>query len=156
MGHIRVVLVVFGLAISSCGSRSAKVESDGSVPDLSVPADALAAADLEIGDLLSSPDLQSLRRALAFGLPRSVPLQFDVQAAASGDFDEDGHLDLALVNFNDPSVSIFIGDGTGGFAVGKHYAVHVGGAAAAVADVDGDGHLDIVVPSLEGAFTVWS
>jgi hypothetical protein len=65
---------------------------------------------------------------------------------ATGDFNEDGNLDLAVV---DPgaggTVSIFLGDGKGGFKLSARYVAGALSGRIAVADFNGDGHIDVAV-----------
>jgi hypothetical protein len=67
--------------------------------------------------------------------------------AATGDFSGDGKLDLAVTNNSTTgSVSVFRGDGNGGFAAAVKY--NTGGSGTwciATADFNRDGRLDIVV-----------
>ncbi len=66
-------------------------------------------------------------------------------AIALGDLDGDGELDLAVANRFDDSISIYAGDGAGGFtpatelSVSGHEVVDL-----ALHDLDGDGRLDIL------------
>ena len=64
----------------------------------------------------------------------------------TGDFNNDGIPDFATANFNDNTVSVYVGDRTGAFTqvVGSPFAVGAGPVALAVADLRADGHLDIV------------
>ena len=63
---------------------------------------------------------------------------------ATGDFNGDGKLDLAVANANDGTVSILLGNGDGTFQPAINYAV--GGAfSIAVADFNGDGKPDLAV-----------
>lgn len=67
-------------------------------------------------------------------------------AIVAGDFNRDGILDMAVVNTNDNTVSVLIGDGRGGFTVSKVIALNGNGAdAIGVADFNGDGNPDLVV-----------
>ncbi len=68
--------------------------------------------------------------------------------AAVGDWNEDGVLDLATVNF--PSITILLGEGRGAFRV--HAVLAQEGSrrvAPSVADFDGDGHLDLITSNSE-------
>lgn len=51
----------------------------------------------------------------AFSEPVSFAVGNGPNLIATGDFNEDGHLDLAVANAKDNSVSILIGDGSGNF-----------------------------------------
>jgi FG-GAP-like repeat len=66
---------------------------------------------------------------------------------AVGDFNEDGNLDLAVVEpgSGTGAVAIFLGDGKGGFKLSARYAIGAASGRIAVGDFDGDGHLDIAV-----------
>ena len=64
---------------------------------------------------------------------------------AAGDFDGDGNIDLAVLNSNDKTISILIGDGTGGFTVSGTYGTGNGPVAIVVGDFNGDGKLDLAV-----------
>jgi FG-GAP-like repeat len=65
-----------------------------------------------------------------------------------GDFNEDGNLDLAVVEANgtgNGALMIFLGDGEGGFKLSASYPVGIASGFVTVADFDGDGHLDAAV-----------
>jgi hypothetical protein len=67
---------------------------------------------------------------------------------AVGDFNEDGNLDLAVVEANgtgDGSLTIFLGDGKGGLKRFASYPIGIESVNVAVADFNGDGHLDAAV-----------
>ena len=67
---------------------------------------------------------------------------------ASGDLNEDGNQDLAVVETSgtgDGLLAIFLGDGAGHFKLSANYQTGVGSASLALADFNGDGHLDVAV-----------
>jgi hypothetical protein len=67
-------------------------------------------------------------------------------AVATGDFNSDGNLDLAVANADDSMVRILLGDGTGHFSMasGSPFSVGISPTSLASADFDGDGELDLV------------
>jgi len=62
---------------------------------------------------------------------------------AIGDVDGDGRADLAVANYGGGDVTVFRGDGKGGFAAAGVFAVGRTPAGIAVADLDGDGRADV-------------
>jgi len=69
-------------------------------------------------------------------------------ALAVGDFNDDGHLDLAVTNNGNPGlVTILLGDGKGSFAIGSSFNTGVVSWSVVAADFNGDGELDLAVVS---------
>jgi len=66
---------------------------------------------------------------------------------ATGDFNGDGNTDLAITNSIDDTVTILLGNGSGGFtaASGGPFAVGHAPNSIAVADFNGDGYADLAV-----------
>jgi hypothetical protein len=62
-----------------------------------------------------------------------------------GDFNSDGHPDLATVNSTTTTVSILLNNGSGTFAAKVDYATGTGPLDLAVGDLNNDGHPDIAV-----------
>ncbi len=67
------------------------------------------------------------------------------RAVGSGDFNGDGKPDLAVANYADNTVEIFLSNGNGTFGSGILAATGTGPDALAVGDFNGDGKLDLAV-----------
>ncbi|HEX8298670.1 MAG TPA: FG-GAP-like repeat-containing protein [Rubricoccaceae bacterium] len=61
-----------------------------------------------------------------------------------GDFNGDGHMDLAVANVGGSRVSVLLGDGAGGFPQGASYLSGQTVRAISSMDVDGDGQDDLI------------
>lgn len=74
-------------------------------------------------------------------------------STAVGDFNGDGKQDLAIANQTDGTVTVLLGDGSGGFtaAAGSPFTVGATPFALAVADLNGDGIADLAVPNSGGS-----
>jgi hypothetical protein len=83
---------------------------------------------------------------VSFFLPLFFLAGTQPRFVVTGDFNEDGALDLAVANT--AGVSVFIGNGDGSFRPPVSFAAGPGAAyAIAVGDFDGDEHLDLAVAS---------
>lgn len=99
------------------------------------------------------PNLEVLEDRLtpSFSQAASFHVGPSPQAMVAGDFNNDGHLDLATANGGNTSVSVLLGDGQGGFGA----AINIDNGDTgfysynrlAVSDFDGDGRLDLAVAS---------
>jgi hypothetical protein len=109
---------------------------------------------LILGLLISMPMFAGAVRVawgeLAFATHVDYPAPENPGAMVSGDFDRDGHPDLAVANYSG-TVSIFLNHGDGTFRPGQDYST--GGQprnvypvlSIATADLNRDGILDLVV-----------
>ena len=90
------------------------------------------------------------RRLLAFSPAASFPVGPNPQAMVAGDFNNDGHLDLATANSDDGTVSVLLGDGHGGFgaAIDSSPSASYPRVSLAVADFNNDGNLDLAMSPL--------
>ncbi len=66
-------------------------------------------------------------------------------SVASGDFNGDGQVDIAVVNKADGTVSVLLGKGDGTFGSAVTYAAGTNPASVAVSDFNGDGISDLAI-----------
>lgn len=67
------------------------------------------------------------------------------QCVRTGDFDEDGNIDLVSANFGFNEVSVLLGNGNGAFGIDYPYSAGSGPYWVAVADFNEDDHQDLAV-----------
>jgi hypothetical protein len=91
-------------------------------------------------EALENRTLPSFFGAAQFFATGSVPT-----SVAVGDFNHDGHLDLAVANFFGNTVSVLLGDGNGGFTTTSTVLAGDGPFSVAVGDFSHDGNLDLAV-----------
>jgi uncharacterized repeat protein (TIGR01451 family) len=68
----------------------------------------------------------------------------------TGDFNRDGKLDLAAINYPDNKLSVLLGNGDGTFQNYVQYPVGLNPYGIEVADLNGDGILDLVTNNYNG------
>jgi hypothetical protein len=110
--------------------------NDDGIDDLAVPIADTAGVNVLFGD--ASGFLQG---------PTVLPGS-GTSSVASADLDGDLDADLVTTSQYSPSgVTVWLGDGAGGFGSPGFYAPGAGPLSAALADVNGDGRLDIIMTS---------
>jgi len=95
------------------------------------------------------------RTVLSFAaVPPSFPTGPDPHAVVAADFAGSGRLDLAVVNEQSNTVSVFPGNGDGAFQPKVDYTVGTDPDALAAGDFNGDGRPDLAVVNLTGSVSV--
>lgn len=94
------------------------------------------------------------RCLLSFNPVASPLVGINPQAVVTGDFNKDGRLDLVTANTGDNSVSVLLGNGSGGFASAGQYAAGSSPRSVAVGDFNKDGNLDLAAANAGGAVSV--
>ena len=84
-----------------------------------------------------------------FGPPTNYPADIGSWGITTGDFDEDGHTDLVVTNFDATNISIFLGNGNGTFATHVTYSVPGFSTSVTTGDFNEDGHTDLAVTNTE-------
>ena len=75
----------------------------------------------------------------------SLPSGYSPAALAAADFNKDGHIDLAVADEGNNTISIFLGNGDGTFQPRTDYPVGSSPVWISAADFNGDGVLDLAV-----------
>ena len=103
--------------------------------------------------LIASGSINPTAVNASFTAPAVPPTTFGngTVAAATGDFNNDGFVDLAVVNSSDGTLSIALGKGDGSFAASTAYQVGASPASVAIGDFNGDGSLDLAVANSQDA-----
>lgn len=93
---------------------------------------------------------------LSFMPHRDFAVGENPSSVATGDFNFDGHADIAVANSRSESISLLLGDGAGSFSAAEPQLFEAGvPSAIEVSDVDLDSRLDLVVTSdVDGTVTV--
>jgi hypothetical protein len=82
-------------------------------------------------------------------MPVSYSVGNDPWGVAVADLNGDGHLDLAVSNRGDNTVTVLYGDGAGGFGGATHYAAGTDPWAVVAVDFDDDGFVDLAVANAD-------
>jgi len=80
-----------------------------------------------------------------FAATSNYAVQQGAVPVTNGDFNGDGRLDLAVGNADVASVSILVGNGSGGFGSATNFAVGAAPYGLATGDLNADGKLDLAI-----------
>ncbi len=86
-----------------------------------------------------------------FASPTPYGVAYDVTSICSGDYDSDGHLDLAVADRNVGSVSILRGSGDGAFANAGLYGVGDRPVSICEGDFNEDARIDLAVANINSS-----
>jgi hypothetical protein len=81
----------------------------------------------------------------------SVQAGMGASQVALGDFNQDGFLDIAVLNTGDATIGIFSGNGDGTFQAMVPYSVGLNPAAFSIADLNLDGYMDFAIANGDSA-----
>jgi hypothetical protein len=132
---MKLVSSIFWVAaLAACGTPGGRNHGDDTAPD---------------GGSGSNGSGSDGGGACAGGeLPAWLPVGTSPDKLVAGDFNRDGIVDLATLNYVDRTVSVMLGIGGGRFAPAIAYPA--GDVGLAAADVDRDGKLDLIVLTTAG------
>ena len=86
-----------------------------------------------------------LAQNLVFTPVLSAPVGAHPEGLTVGDFNEDGHLDIATANSDSDDVSVLLGNGNGTFRSGYSFGVGKSPMFLTTGDLNLDGTLDLAV-----------
>jgi len=156
-------LLVVGLALALAPSaRAALYLGAPQLYSTVLYSDAVAIGDFDEDghpDVAVARGLPSFRgieimRGSATGLlsaPDVIDVERDVRDVAVGDFDDDGHLDLAVADGSDDAISIYYGAGDGTFSAGPVIADAGTPVAITAVDLNHDGRDDVATANTTNA-----
>ena len=122
-----------------------------------------------IGLRYKTRELAILRGSTLLAGSNLVAAGDDPLAGTSGDFNKDGHADVAVIRdhwksymtvmgwiqgYNEPGVDVYLGDGNGNLSSPFRFRLEARALAIGAADMNRDGSLDLLVPSPEGVAVV--
>ncbi len=98
----------------------------------------------DVSILLGNGD-GTFQEEVTYAVGTNNPQTTNPRTLASGDFNADGNIDLAVANQGENTVSILFGNGDGTFQAQLLYPVGISPQGLAVADFNGDGNPDLAI-----------
>ena len=134
------------LGIASVTNGSATLTSLQLTPDTSTVS-ARYDGDLNDSPSVSAPVTVTVNAVAGDGFPQLTAYSAGKipNAVATGDFNGDGKLDLAVTSGEGPAVYVLLGNGNGTFQTPVPYAAGALPVAVIAADLNGDGKPDLIV-----------
>src|SRR5689334_4483004 len=122
----------------------------GSMPPLRLRARAPMVLALHAALLLIACAWSSPSQALQF-TRTNYPTGSQPRGVAIGDLNKDGHPDVVTANQGSNTITVYLGNGSGGLGSRADYVVGSGPFSVAIGDLDGDGNPDVVVANLSSS-----
>ena len=88
--------------------------------------------------------------AVDFGTATDYTVGTTPYSVASGDFNSDGKIDMVVANYDSNSVSLLLGNGSGGFGAATNFSVGTQPDFLVVADFNQDGRPDVATSNYSG------
>lgn len=156
LGQVRFTNICGGINGSAQGAATGDVNGDHR-PDVLVVCGAADGSNTGKGTVVVLLNTTGGPTAtLTLAAPKAfTSTHFDVNSIATGDFDGDGRLDIAVTNGDGASVSVLLnqtapGATTAAFAAMADFAVGPHPVAVIASDLNGDGRVDIATANRNG------
>jgi VCBS repeat protein len=92
---------------------------------------------------LAGPPALLSAQSVSFVTRKDFAVGAAPSAVAGGDFNGDGQLDLVVVDWGPPGVSVLLSNGDGTFQAAQSFTAGTNPSSVAVGDFNGDGKLDL-------------
>ena len=89
--------------------------------------------------------VQPLYASVTFDAAVNYGVGTSPRSVTTGDFNNDGNIDLAVANYNSSNVSILLGNGNGTFQAAVNYGTGANPRSVTTGDFNNDGNIDLAI-----------